>query len=82
MAVKVTRNFTLVATVIMIFGFLSMSSFVSAAADAWARKADMPGQRWAPTAAAVDGKIYVIGGGLQGATVMTGTLYEYDPGDG
>jgi len=79
MVTKATRNFTLVATVVMVFGFLSMSSFVLAAGDTWAKKADIPSQRWSPTATAVDGKIYVIGGGVQGATVMTGTLYKYDP---
>jgi N-acetylneuraminic acid mutarotase len=72
------QNLTLIATVLMIVGFLGMSSVVLAAGDTWTKKADMPVRAFESAAAAVDGKIYVFGGDSGPGTTL-GTSYEYDP---
>ena len=47
----------------------------------WARKEDMPNALWGSSASAVNGKIYVIGGGLDN-NVPTNSVVEYDPATG
>jgi len=46
----------------------------------WTQKADMPTPRWGNTSAAVNGKIYVIGGASsQPGSALLPTVEEYDP---
>ena len=57
---------------------VSLTSSSVAAGDIWTKKADMPGRSFTPAAAAVDGKIYVVGGTLEGGGTLD-ILYVYDP---
>src|SRR5689334_19119241 len=50
---------------------------VFAAGDTWVTKASMPTARWALGAAAVNGKIYAIGG--RTSSGVTGAVEEYNP---
>jgi RNA polymerase sigma factor (sigma-70 family) len=45
--------------------------------DIWTKKADMPIERFELAASALNGKIYVVGGGSEGRSQST--VWEYDP---
>jgi len=53
------------------------------ATDTWTSKAPIndptPAARWGAAAAAVNGKLYVIGGSNSGFSTLYDTVYEYDP---
>jgi N-acetylneuraminic acid mutarotase len=56
---------------------LSTAEEYDPATDTWTRKADMPIGRTGLAASAINGKIYVVGGGNKGIFLSTGL--EYDP---
>lgn len=47
--------------------------------DTWTRKADMPESRFIFSTSLVNGKIYVIGGSMNGLEAPGSTVVEYDP---
>ena len=49
------------------------------AADSWQQLATMPTVKHSHAAAVVDGKIYVVGGGLPGSELFSDALEAYDP---
>ena len=57
---------------------LVATSVCLAAGDEWVKKANMPTARDSLSISVVDGKIYAIGGFLNG-TVGVGAVEEYDP---
>ena len=60
-------------------GFWVMTSVCSSVEYIWTQKADMPTPRWLHTSAAVNGKIYVIGGeSSEPGTEIISTVEEYD----
>lgn len=70
----------------IIAGILGDISMCQAAEPVWTRRADMPTPRWMPTSAAVNGKIYVIGGvsseppnWQNESGEILSTVEEYDP---
>ncbi|MBC8229590.1 hypothetical protein H8E77_08600 [bacterium] len=63
---------------LMLVGLVSLTSSSVAAGDIWTQKAEMPGRAGESAVAAVDGKIYVFGGGLEGGVTL-GIFYVYDP---
>jgi len=68
-----------VLTRLMLCGFLGLISIISSAAEgAWVEKADMPTARCTDTVA-VNGKIYAIGGVVDGSVVGISTMEVYDP---
>ncbi len=53
---------------------------IAKADSVWTRKSDMPTPRWGNTSAVVNGKIYVIGGGVsEPEERILSTVEEYDP---
>ena len=64
-------------TVGLVASSLAGADSVVPSAPPWIQKADMPLERHGHTAAAVDGKIYVIGG--RGYYTSVGSVYVYDP---
>ena len=71
------QDLMLIAAVLMIVGFLGISSVVLAAGDTWTKKADMPVRAHESAAASVDGKIYVCGGTIEAGGTLD-ILYVYD----
>ncbi len=65
---------------ILLLAFCLASVGLSGEEDTWKKKADMPTARYDLSASAVNGKIYVIGGGLS-FNIKSGlkTVEEYDP---
>jgi N-acetylneuraminic acid mutarotase len=60
------------------YAFLGAISQTAAGQGTWMRQADMPTARAMPAAAALDGRIYVIGGAVSMDT-MLGTVEMFDP---
>lgn len=64
--------------------FVSLSNVekYNPATDTWTKEADMPTARDCFSASVVNGKIYIIGGGALGNSVMTPIVEEYAPAAG
>ncbi|MHC4146345.1 MAG: Kelch repeat-containing protein [Planctomycetota bacterium] len=81
MSNKMKTKITLVLVGLMAASVLTSAG--SARAATWTQKADMPTPRWGPSAAAVNGKIYVIGGLTSETSFLNGkaisAVEEYDP---
>ena len=79
-AQEITRNmkhnFIWILSGLILIGFLGMASVCLASGDTWAQKADMPTARADLAACAVNGEIYVIGGGWG---PFLSTVEVYDP---
>ena len=78
--IKFYPNSSFIILLVLILFITWMSGFVSTcfAQSPWTQKADIPTIRADHSSCALDGKIYVLGGG-SGADQGTKTLYVYDP---
>lgn len=67
------KDFVLTYAVFMFIGLWGLTSIILAGEGKWTKKASMPTARLDLSAAAANGKVYVIGGALQwnGAPIST-----------
>jgi N-acetylneuraminic acid mutarotase len=72
-------NMQSILKVVVVAGFLTVTSTSYAVEGTWAIKTDMPTARFSLSTSVVNGKIYAIGGGKTPYGAYLSTVEEYDP---